>query len=160
MDQGQATAGERRALVGSSLAITAMVVLQAPGRILPETKLEVALDPVGFLARALGAWDPSAAFGRVQNQAVGYLFPMGPFMALGQVLGLPPWMVQRAWIATVIVASTRRSTLPPERFGSCWTDGSGSSPQSSARERDGPRPEPGQRSPSWVSPVRNANTTS
>ncbi|MCB0963664.1 MAG: DUF3367 domain-containing protein, partial [Acidimicrobiales bacterium] len=105
MDQGATSRRERGALVAATLGIVALVVLQAPGRIVPETKLEVALDPIGFLGRALDAWDPSAGFGRVQNQAIGYLFPMGPATALGQALGLPPWLVQRAWIAAVVVAS-------------------------------------------------------
>lgn len=96
---------ERGALWLSSAAITALVVLQAPGRIIPETKLDVTLDPVRYLGRALSAWDPSGGFGRVQNQAIGYLFPMGAFSALGRALAVPPWLVQRAWISLLLVAS-------------------------------------------------------
>ena len=44
----------------------------------------------------------AAGFGRTQNQAVGYLFPMGAFSAAGRSLGLSPWLVQRAWIALVM----------------------------------------------------------
>jgi arabinofuranan 3-O-arabinosyltransferase len=89
----------------SSAAIAGLVVLQAPGRIVPETKLDVLLDPVGYLGRALTAWDPSAGFGRVQNQAVGYLFPMGAFTTLGHEAAVPPWLVQRLWISFVLVVS-------------------------------------------------------
>jgi arabinofuranan 3-O-arabinosyltransferase len=89
----------------SSAAIAVVVTLQAPGRIVPETKLDVLLDPITYLGRALTAWDPSAGFGRVQNQAVGYVFPMGAFTTVGQQLAVPPWLVQRLWISLVLVVS-------------------------------------------------------
>jgi len=89
-------------VVSTFLLIAAFA--QAPGKIVPETKLDITLDPIRYLGRALSAWDPSAGFGRIQNQAVGYLFPMGPFFALGQALGVPPWITQRLWIATLLIA--------------------------------------------------------
>src|SRR3954453_22555945 len=92
------------ALIASSVLVVGTVLLQAPGRIVPETKLDVLVDPYRFLGRALSAWDPSAAFGRVQNQAVGYVFPMGAWTSLGRLLHLPPWLTQRGWIALVILA--------------------------------------------------------
>jgi arabinofuranan 3-O-arabinosyltransferase len=103
VDDDGLTRRERAALWGSSAAVTLLVLLQAPGRIVPETKLDVLLDPTRFLGRALATWDPSAAFGRVQNQAVGYLFPMGAFTALGRALAVPPWVVQRLWISLLLV---------------------------------------------------------
>lgn len=103
MDRGDLDQRERAALLASTVALVALVVAQAPGRIVPETKLAVVLDPAAFLARALHAWDPSAGLGRIQNQAVGYLFPMGPAHLVGRWLGLEPWLVQRLWIAAVLV---------------------------------------------------------
>ena len=85
-----------------SLALTACTFAQAPGEVIPETKLDITLDPVRYLGRALAAWDPSAGFGRIQNQSVGYLFPMGPFFALGDALGLSPWVTQRLWLGVVL----------------------------------------------------------
>jgi arabinofuranan 3-O-arabinosyltransferase len=90
-------------LVASSVFVAAVVFLQAPGRIVAETKLDVLLDPFGFLGRSLTAWDPYADLGRVQNQAAGYLFPMGAFTALGRLLRVPPWIVQRGWITLVVL---------------------------------------------------------
>ncbi len=95
--------GETLALVACSVALTAYCLAQASGRIIPETKLDVTLDPIRYLGRSLTAWDGSAGFGRLQNQAVGYLFPMGAFSALGHVLGVPPWITQRLWIAAILV---------------------------------------------------------
>lgn len=105
MGPGQPTARERGALWASTALLAAALLVLEPGRILPETKLDVLIDPVGMLGRALGAWDPTAGFGRLQNQAVGYLFPMGAVSALGRGLGLPPWVVQRLWLALVLSLS-------------------------------------------------------
>jgi arabinofuranan 3-O-arabinosyltransferase len=96
--------GEALALWAVSALVLATCLAQAPGRVVPETKLDVTLDPVRYLGRALSAWDPSAGFGRVQNQAVGYLFPMGAFSSVGDLLGVPAWITQRAWIALVLLA--------------------------------------------------------
>lgn len=90
------------------LVVSALVVvgcfLQAPGRLVRDTKLDLVVDPVGFLSRTLHLWDPSASFGQLQNQAVGYLFPIGPYFAIGHALGVPGWILQRAWFAALLLA--------------------------------------------------------
>ena len=104
---GPRRGGARAALVRSRYALVCLgfvvlSVLQQPGKIVGDTKLDLVVDPLGFLGRALTLWDPEGAAGQMQNQAYGYLFPMGPFFALGRVLDLPPWLVQRLWIALLL----------------------------------------------------------
>ena len=62
------------------------------------------VNPDGFLVRALSLWDPQQ-FGELQYQTAGYLFPMGPFFALGKLAAVPPWVIQRLWIALVLMAA-------------------------------------------------------
>ncbi|WP_320064524.1 alpha-(1-_3)-arabinofuranosyltransferase family protein [Micromonospora sp. RTGN7] len=94
----------RLATWAGALLLVVVAVLQRPGRTTFDTKLDLAVDPIGFMARALHLWNPEAASGELQQQAYGYLFPMGPFFAVGDLLGLPPWVTQRAWSALLLCA--------------------------------------------------------
>lgn len=90
----------RLAVVCSGFLVLSM--LQSPGKIIGDTKLDVAVDPLAFLGRALTLWEPEGAAGQLQNQAYGYFFPMGPFFALGQLAGLPVWVTQRLWFTLLM----------------------------------------------------------
>jgi arabinofuranan 3-O-arabinosyltransferase len=89
-------------LAAACVLITGMSMTQAAGFLVADTKLDLAVDPSGFLGRAVDLWDAQAAFGQLQNQAYGYLWPMGPFFLLGSLLDLPGWVVQRLWMALVL----------------------------------------------------------
>jgi arabinofuranan 3-O-arabinosyltransferase len=93
-----------RLFVSCLLLVTAAFSV-APGKIISDTKLDMPINPAGFLARALHLWDATEQFGQLQNQAYGYLFPMGPFYLLGRAIGLAPWVTQRLWMSAVLCAA-------------------------------------------------------
>ncbi|PZG13470.1 DUF3367 domain-containing protein [Nonomuraea aridisoli] len=72
-----------------------------PGQLIADTKMDLALNPVGWLERATHLWDLQH-FGQLQNQVAGYLFPMGPFFALGDLAGVAPWVTQRLWLTLLM----------------------------------------------------------
>jgi arabinofuranan 3-O-arabinosyltransferase len=90
-----------RSLAVCSL-LTALAFAQEPGMTTADTKVDLAVNPLGWLGRSLHLWNPVSNFGEVQNQAYGYLWPMGPFFAAGDQLGIPPWVVQRMWWAMLM----------------------------------------------------------
>ncbi|MFI6273378.1 alpha-(1-_3)-arabinofuranosyltransferase [Micromonospora zamorensis] len=84
------------------VALTALAFLQEPGKIVMDTKIDLATNPVGWLERSLHVWNPAGTFGQLQNQSYGYLWPMGPFFAAGDALAVPAWVVQRLWWALLM----------------------------------------------------------
>ena len=95
-------ATSRLRMWGYAAILTAMAFSQSAGRMVADTKFDLLTNPLKFLSNGLRLWDPSAAFGQVQNQAYGYAWPMGPFFLLGDLLNLPPWVIQRLWWALLL----------------------------------------------------------
>jgi arabinofuranan 3-O-arabinosyltransferase len=89
--------------VAVALGLLLLNLVQQPGRTTFDTKLDLTVDPGGLLSGALHMWSSNSAFGGVANQAYGYLFPQGAFFALGELVGLPPWLTQRLWTTLVLV---------------------------------------------------------
>ncbi|GAA1930650.1 alpha-(1-_3)-arabinofuranosyltransferase family protein [Nocardioides hwasunensis] len=89
-------------LVAVCVLLLGVAMTQSPGLLVADTKLDLAIAPLDFLGRAAHLWDGQGAFGQLQNQAYGYLWPMGPFFALGSLLDVPGWVVQRLWMALVL----------------------------------------------------------
>jgi arabinofuranan 3-O-arabinosyltransferase len=86
------------------LCLVLLATATRPGKIISDTKIDMPVNPVGFLGRALHLWDIEQ-FGQLQNQATGYLFPMGPFYALGHLAGIPAWITQRLWLGLLLCAA-------------------------------------------------------
>lgn len=86
-----------------ALALIAYVpfLLSSPGSVAGDSKQSLLLDPARFLARAPFLWDGSFAAGTVTHQNLGYLWPVGPFFWLGDLIGLPVWVTQRLWMGTL-----------------------------------------------------------
>ncbi len=116
-DPGSGRARHRLLLLVVCVLLLTVCFLQDPGLIVADTKLDLALAPLRFLARVFHLWDPSHDLGRLQDQAVGYLFPMGPFFAVGHLLGLPVWVVQRFWMATLSITAFLGAARVAGRLG-------------------------------------------
>jgi len=86
------------------LAATTMTFLQRPGLMFTDSRSDLTADPILFLSRVVDVWSQTYDLGHVQSgQFVGYLFPMAPFYAGGAAAGIPMWIVQRVWLALILV---------------------------------------------------------
>jgi arabinofuranan 3-O-arabinosyltransferase len=89
-----------------AVGMVTLFLVQAPGKLVADTKMDVPLDPLRFMERATHLWNSSSDFGFLPNQYVGYLFPMGPFFLLGKLAHIPPWITQRLWMALILTVAT------------------------------------------------------
>ncbi|AKU16782.1 alpha-(1-_3)-arabinofuranosyltransferase domain-containing protein [Luteipulveratus mongoliensis] len=89
----------------AAVAIATVPWLIAPGKVQPDTKVDLTISPWRYLGRALSAWNDHAGLGELQNQAYGYLFPMGPVMGVAESVGLPAWAAQRLWWTVLLVVA-------------------------------------------------------
>jgi arabinofuranan 3-O-arabinosyltransferase len=94
----------RRALpLGLGAVSFALALLQSPGRVSFETKVDLHVDPTRFLSSVASVWSSTGDLGHVQSsQYVGYLFPMGPWFAAGHLVGAAAWLVDRLWLGAIL----------------------------------------------------------
>src|SRR5580700_2112488 len=84
------------------LAAFGLLLANAPGRMVFDTKLSVDIDPWGYFTGLWHLWDPTNTLGALRNQAVGYAIPMAPFYLLGHLAQLPVWLIERLWMSLII----------------------------------------------------------
>ncbi len=92
---------ERAITVWLAALALLLALIQRPGTATTDTKIDLHVDPLRFLGQVASAWSSTGDLGHVQGgQYGGYLFPMGPVLALLHPLG--PWLAQRLWLALVL----------------------------------------------------------
>src|SRR5918997_6130538 len=100
---GMRIAARGRVLALLTAASYALAFAQRPGDVVSETRVELSAEPALFLERVFHLWSGTTDLGHVQSgQFNGYLFPMGPWFAGGDALGIPMWVVQRLWLGTLL----------------------------------------------------------
>ena len=87
------------------VVVLAALIVQDPGRMTFDTKLGVDIDPVGFYRQLWHLWDPLEWFGALQDQYIGYAFPMGAFYLIAHLLYVPVWLTERVWMSLLITAA-------------------------------------------------------
>jgi arabinofuranan 3-O-arabinosyltransferase len=81
----------------------ALAFAQRPGLATSDTKINLHVDPGRFLGDVASMWTSTSQLGGVEaGQQTGYLFPMGPFFAVGHDLGISDWVVQRLWLGILL----------------------------------------------------------
>lgn len=105
----------------ASVALYGLILLCAFaeqfGRTTTDTKASLVSDPAGWLRATFTLWNGGESLGHLQNQAYGYLFPMGPFFAGLHGLGIPLWVVERLWSVTLIVLACEGARLVARQVG-------------------------------------------
>ena len=99
-------AGSRHIGAALTLLSFALAFLQRPGETTADTKIDLHVEPARFLGEVASVWSSSGGLGQVQaGQYSGYLWPMGPFFALGDAVGLSAWVVHRLWLGLLLAAA-------------------------------------------------------
>jgi arabinofuranan 3-O-arabinosyltransferase len=84
----------------------ALAFAQRPGLDTADTKINLHVDPGRFLSDVASMWASSGQVGDVRaGQLTGYLFPMGPFFAVGHAVGIPDWVVERLWVGLLLTVA-------------------------------------------------------
>ncbi|MFH8606157.1 DUF3367 domain-containing protein [Streptomyces sp. NPDC018029] len=107
----------RRWLLGFWAVVFVLFLAVKPGRMTFDTKLGVAVDPWQFLSDLGQLWHDRGGFGGIQDQYVGYVFPMLPFYGLADLVQLPVWLAERLWLSLIVTAAFWGALRLAERLG-------------------------------------------
>ena len=95
----------RRRSITSGLVLLAyaLALVQRPGEVVADTKVDLYVAPARFLSNVLSVWSPTTDLGHVFGaQYSGYAWPMAPWFALGDAIDVPTWIVHRLWLGTLL----------------------------------------------------------
>ncbi|MER5380200.1 alpha-(1-_3)-arabinofuranosyltransferase family protein [Streptomyces sp. NPDC002688] len=95
----------RRWLLGFWAVVFVLFLAVHPGRTTFDTKLGVALDPWQFLSDLGQLWHDRGGFGGLQDQYVGYAWPMLPYYGLCRLVHLPVWLAERLWLSVIVTVA-------------------------------------------------------
>lgn len=107
----------RLAAAAVYVMILAAFVLEKAGQTTTDTKASLTVDPGELLRSTFSLWNPQMSLGELQNQAYGYLMPMGPFFAGLQGIGVPAWVTERLWSWVIVVAACEGVRLVCRQLG-------------------------------------------
>lgn len=120
ISRGWGDEGERAGRGWLALAwvvVLTALVAQDAGRMTFDTKLGVNIDPVGFYQRLWHLWNPLEWFGGLQDQYIGYAFPMGVYYLVAHLVRLPVWLAERLWMSLLVAAGFWGLVRLAERVG-------------------------------------------
>ncbi|MFB8771299.1 alpha-(1-_3)-arabinofuranosyltransferase domain-containing protein [Streptomyces broussonetiae] len=92
-------------LLGFWAVVFTLFLAVSPGRQTFDTKLGVTVDPDRFLADLGRLWHDRSGFGGIQDQYVGYLWPMLPFHWVCRTVDVPVWLAERLWMSLVVTTA-------------------------------------------------------
>ena len=81
-------------------------IWSSPGRIAADTKSYLMIDPWSLMRSASSLWNPSIGLGTVTHQYIGYLFPMGTWWGIADLLSIPDWVTQRLWWGCLVACAS------------------------------------------------------
>ncbi|HEX5923539.1 MAG TPA: alpha-(1-_3)-arabinofuranosyltransferase family protein [Baekduia sp.] len=88
---------------GLVLLAYALALVQRPGEVVADTKVDLYVAPARFLSNVLSVWSPTTDLGHVFGaQYSGYAWPMAPWFAFGDAIDVPTWIVHRLWLGTLL----------------------------------------------------------
>ena len=111
------TVGARLVSAAAYVVMLLAMLLEKAGQTTTDTKAALLNDPGELLRSTFSLWNPQMSLGELQNQAYGYLFPMGPYFAGMHSLHVPGWVTERLWSWLVVVAACEGARLVCRQLG-------------------------------------------